>query len=292
MEANTKTVPTKLDLNELQTAFSNSKRAFFFLDYDGTLSPLVKEANRALPSDEVLNALKNLSADPKVVIYIVSGRDRKALMGWLGHLPLGFSCEHGCFLRLPPSPNDPSEQPEWRDMIVNSQDSGDVQNWKDALMGPMRDAAGQVPGSSIEKKEYAFTWHYRQAANKAQAKAVSRKLFQELKELEKRFPRAQVVKGKKSIEVRPSSISKGIIIQQILALYKDSIPDFIFCAGDDVTDEDMFSTLSNEFGDLPNVFSVTVGCKLSNAPYCLKTQPEVVSALSMLAEECSHSGQN
>ncbi|KAG6846500.1 hypothetical protein H0H93_013565, partial [Arthromyces matolae] len=47
--------------------------------------------------------------------------------------------------------------------------------------------------------------------------------------------------GKKNLEVRPIAVNKGEIVKRIL--FKNPDAEFIFCAGDDKTDEDMFRSL-------------------------------------------------
>ena len=47
--------------------------------------------------------------------------------------------------------------------------------------------------------------------------------------------------GKKNLEVRPLAVNKGEIVKRILYFNPDA--EFIFCAGDDKTDEDMFRAL-------------------------------------------------
>lgn len=54
----------------------------------------------ATPSEATLEALERLSADPKNLVYIISGRDGEFLEQHLGHLKnVGFSAEHGGFIR-------------------------------------------------------------------------------------------------------------------------------------------------------------------------------------------------
>ena len=54
----------------------------------------------ATPSEQTLEALTKLCADPKNLVYIISGRDGEFLEQHLGHLDkLGFSAEHGGFVR-------------------------------------------------------------------------------------------------------------------------------------------------------------------------------------------------
>ena len=69
---------------------------------DGTLTPIVKVPSAALPSKSLLKSLAALCADPKNVVYIISGRNGDFLEEHLGHIPnLGMSAEHGCFIRAP-----------------------------------------------------------------------------------------------------------------------------------------------------------------------------------------------
>jgi trehalose 6-phosphate synthase/phosphatase len=52
----------------------------------------------------------------------------------------------------------------------------------------------------------------------------------------------EVLVGKKNLEVRPIAVNKGEIVKRLL--YKNPDAEFIFCAGDDKTDEDMFRALN------------------------------------------------
>ena len=73
-------------------------------DYDGTLTPIVKEPSAAIPSDRVIRTLKTLAADEANNVWIISGRDQKFLDDYMGHIPeLGLSAEHGSFMRPPRS---------------------------------------------------------------------------------------------------------------------------------------------------------------------------------------------
>lgn len=53
--------------------------------------------------------------------------------------------------------------------------------------------------------------------------------------------------GKKNLEVRPLAINKGEIVKRIL--YHNPDAEFVVCAGDDKTDEDMFRALLLFNGD-------------------------------------------
>ena len=58
----------------------------------------------AVPTEDTLTALADLSADPRNLVYIISGRDGAFLEQHLGHIKgLGMSAEHGGFIRAPGS---------------------------------------------------------------------------------------------------------------------------------------------------------------------------------------------
>jgi len=78
-----------------------------------------------------------------------------------------------------------------------------------------------------------------------------------------------VLVGKKNLEVRPIAINKGEIVKRIV--YKNPDAQFVFCAGDDKTDEDMFRALGMFQGGVTKVtleppLSVTLVEKSGDAP--------------------------
>jgi trehalose 6-phosphate synthase/phosphatase len=99
-----------LDRAKLLYQYRQAKHRLFMFDYDGTLTPIVKDPGAAIPSDRVVRTLKRLAADPANSVWIISGRDQKFLDDWMGHIPeLGLSAEHGSFIRQPRSS-------EWEDL--------------------------------------------------------------------------------------------------------------------------------------------------------------------------------
>src|SRR5690606_37173681 len=66
-------IPSALDhYQEICNQFSSKKMALF-LDYDGTLTPIVKDAKKAKLSGELRSIIKNLS--DYCTVAVVSGRD-------------------------------------------------------------------------------------------------------------------------------------------------------------------------------------------------------------------------
>ena len=223
-----------LDRNRMIAQYHLAKKRLFMFDYDGTLTPIVKDPNAAIPSDKVIRTLKALAADPRNHVWIISGRDSAFLEEWMGHIvELGLSAEHGCFMRRPGSEH-------WENLAADM-DMG----WQKEVMDVFSHYTERTQGSWIEKKRVALTWHYRQAdpdygifqANKCK------------KELEEKVMRdwdVEVMSGKANLEVRPQFVNKGFIATRLIHEYgyaRGEPPEFVLCLGDDQTDEGKMPTL-------------------------------------------------
>lgn len=106
-----------------------------------------------------------------------------------------------------------------------------------------------------------------------------------------------VMAGKANLEVRPTFINKGEICKRLVSSYagKDGEEKlgFVFCAGDDFTDEDMFRSLNglSTADDGPaaiepdGTFTVTVGAstKVTLARWHLVEPEDVVECAALLA---------
>ncbi|KAG6901620.1 hypothetical protein C0995_009893 [Termitomyces sp. Mi166 len=243
-------IPRERLLGEYERAGRGQGKRLFLLDYDGTLAPIVKTPSMAVPSASTLEALERLSADPKNIVYIISGRDGAFLEQHLGHLRnVGFSAEHGGFVRERGSI-------EW----VNFTENLDM-SWLGEVAEIFRYYTERTAGSHIETKKSSITWHYR--GSDPEWGLFQCRHCQDLLEnnLANKRP-IEVLVGKKNLEVRPIAVNKvcsfrtllvwasrfssdycrqGEIVKRIL--YKNPDAEFIFCAGDDKTDEDMFRSL-------------------------------------------------
>ncbi|KAF3403783.1 Trehalose-phosphatase [Penicillium rolfsii] len=264
-----------LDRGKLLKQYRKARRRLFMFDYDGTLTPIVKDPQAAIPSDRVLRTLKSLSADPRNSVWIISGRDQAFLDEWMGHLPeLGLSAEHGCFIRKPRSE-------DWENLAESSN-----MGWQKEVIEVFQHYTERTQGSFIERKRVALTWHYRRADPEYGA-FQARECRKTLEETVAKRWDVEVMAGKANLEVRPTFVNKGFIATRLVNEYgtePGKAPDFILCLGDDFTDEDMFRALQKF--DLPqdHVYSVTVGAssKQTDASWHLLEPADVIGALQML----------
>lgn len=204
-------------------------KGFFLFDYDGTLTPIVKMPSMAIPTEMTLQVLATLLSDTRNTVYIISGRDSKFLEQHFGQFSeLGLSAEHGSFIRAP-----------YASSWINLTETYDM-SWMSDVEEIFRYYTERTTGSHVELKKCSITWHYR--ASDPEWGLFQCRQCQDLLEnnLAHKKP-IEVVVGKKNLEVRPIAINKGEIVKRILRENRDV--DFIFCAGDDKTDEDMFRAL-------------------------------------------------
>ncbi|KAF1963334.1 hypothetical protein CC80DRAFT_397352 [Byssothecium circinans] len=261
-----------LDRAKLLYQYRQAKKRVFMFDYDGTLTPIVKDPQAAIPSDRVIRTLKTLASDPNNSVWIISGRDQAFLDEWMGHITeLGLSAEHGSFLRYP-------RTEEWENLTETTDMS-----WQSEVMEVFQHYTERTQGSFIERKKIALTWHYRRADpdyGTYQAQECQKHLESTVA---KKYD-VEVMTGKANLEVRPRFVNKGEIVKRLVMAYGDEAPQFILCLGDDFTDEDMFRSLRQSKLPTDHVFSVTVGAssKQTLASWHLVEPSDVISVIGLL----------
>jgi len=263
-----------LERDNIKEKYLNSKKRLIFFDYDGTLTPICKTPAAAVPSIEMLAALRTLTYDPNNVIFIISGRDQAFLDKHLGHIRnLGMSAEHGFLIKYPGG------------VWINCESDTDL-SWKKDVEEIFNFYTERTQGSFVEQKKCAITWHYRLADpdyGTFQAKECQNHIENSVLS---KYP-IEILHGKKCLEVRPITVNKGEIVRQIISIHPDC--DFVLCAGDDRTDEDMFKALDDSDIDRDSVFTTIVGppSKKSIAQWRVSEPQDLIDVMEVLAQSSS-----
>ncbi|HEY0356553.1 MAG TPA: trehalose-phosphatase [Flavisolibacter sp.] len=240
----------------LYDAFRLSKKRLILLDYDGTLVAFSSKPEMAVPGNELLDLISRLSASAANDVFLVSGRNSSFLEEHFGNLPVNLIAEHGASYK-------------WKNRLwVKEVDTDN--SWKNEAGQIMEQFVHSCPNSFIEEKEFSVAGHYRNADEEL-GKLKAFELASQLKTFTS-DRHLQVMMGKKIVELRQSGISKGSFVRKVI---EDESYDYIFAAGDDRTDEDMFKALL----DKPNAFTIKVGPEASFAEYNLHTPQMVLSLL-------------
>lgn len=256
-----------LDVADMTQCYHKAKKRLLLFDYDGTLTPIVKIPSAAVPTERTRAAIAALAADPNNVVYLISGRDGDFLEEHWGMVPnLGLSAEHGSFVKTP-------TDGEWNNMT----ESLDM-SWMSEVEDIFRYYTERTTGSTIELKKASITWHYRNADPDFGEFQCKQALDLLESSLAPRRP-IEVLVGKKNLEVRPLAVNKGEIVKRLV--YENPDADFVFCAGDDKTDEDMFRALRTIFPpggpreDEPVMMKPPVGVTSTMEPEDVDLLPDV-----------------
>jgi trehalose 6-phosphate synthase/phosphatase len=135
-----------LDKTSLLSQYRSAKKRLFMFDYDGTLTPIVKDPAAAIPNDRVKRTLQALASDHRNAVWIISGRDQDFLQTYLGHIrELGFSAEHGSFMRHP-------GHTEWENLAETFDMS-----WQREVMACFQKYTEKTPGMTLSRLSY-FNW--------------------------------------------------------------------------------------------------------------------------------------
>jgi trehalose 6-phosphate synthase/phosphatase len=255
--------PQRLRPDEVRDAYVRSNHRLLILDYDGTLVPFARWPQQAVPPPAVIDLLNALAAEPKNLVALVSGRSAENLDGWFGKVPgLWLVAEHGAELK-PPS------TPAWESLRPQA-----PTDWKSTVMPILEHFVDRTPGSFVEEKKYALVWHYRMAEpefGEWLANELVSMLEAMLAETELR-----AFRGHKIVEVRPVWANKGEAFNGLLGYLPD--PGFMFAAGDDRTDEDLFERMPN------GAWTVHVGPGPTRASFVVPDFRSLRRVLDLLAE--------
>jgi trehalose 6-phosphate synthase/phosphatase len=131
----------------------------------------------------------------------------------------------------------------------------------------------RTPGSFVEEKKYALVWHYRMAEPEFGAWLANELVSM----LEAMLAQTELraFRGEKIVEVKPVWANKGEALTRLLASV--SPPDFLFAAGDDRTDEDLFERVQGE------VWTVHVGAGPTRAAFVVPDVESLRRVVEMFA---------
>ncbi len=230
---------------------------FLFLDYDGTLTPIVDTPDMAIISDEVRSLVKRIAT--VVPVAVVSGRELEDLKGKVGLDGIIYAGNHGAEIWEGESISVERTKPD---------EGGLMKEFLDRL----RTELAPIEGAFVEDKTVTASIHFRGVRTRDLADFFDR--FSRVAEgYEDSF---RITSGKKVFEIRPlDAWNKGDAVTWIAEQRGEGrIPVYI---GDDTTDEDAYRALKNKG------ISVSIGIN-PVADYYLKSQQEVAVLLKELAD--------
>lgn len=244
-----------LDANSVARAYRSAKSRLILLDYGGTILAndnldglqrfqFVKKSRPvSVPKDRLISTLKELCADKRNSVFVVSGKERHSLTKTLCHIPnLGLAAEHGMFVSWPTG--KVGGKRKWETLVPNQDRS-----WRSIAITIMEVYTSRTHGSYIEETEMKVLWQYRDADPEF-GYLQSRELEDHLSNVLRGFAVDILHGGVEEggfVEVRPKGVNKGVasmhIIKNLAKVSNSSRLEFALVMGDDHCDEPMLSVM-------------------------------------------------
>jgi trehalose 6-phosphate phosphatase len=240
-----------------------------FLDYDGTLTPIVDRPEDAIISESMREAVRALARRCPVVV--VSGRDRRVVQELMGVDDLIVAGSHGFDIWSP------------KGGAIEREEGAGFEGLLDEVKERLHTDVDPIEGALVEPKKTSVAVHYRLVSEQERQRIielVAAVLAEHPDEL-------KVTPGKMVYEIQPKiDWDKGKAVLYLLETLdlggEDVVPIYV---GDDITDEDAFEALKGRGisifvgrADDPEVAGRTTA-----ADYALHTVEEVERFLDVLA---------
>jgi len=240
-----------------------------FLDYDGTLTPIVDRPEAAPISERTRHAVRDLAG--RCPVCVVSGRDRRVVQKLMGVDDLIVAGSHGFDIWSPVGGEIQREEGEGFGGLL------------EGVEARLREELGEIDGALVEPKKSSVAAHYRLVPEDQRPKV--RRTVEEI--LAEHPDELKVTPGKMVYEIQPNiDWDKGKAVLYLLGALDldrdDVVPMYL---GDDITDEHAFEALATRGigvfvgrADDPEV-----GGRTTSADYVLHTFEEVERFLHTLA---------
>jgi len=242
------------------------KFIFLFLDYDGTLTPIVDTPAKAIISKKTKKLLHKLLKSSKCKLAIISGRSLKDIKNKIGLKDIIYVGNHGLEIEGPKIKFEISIPIKVRTTIRQ-------------IVTVLQNKLSKIKGVIVEDKNLTLSVHYRLVTSTDTSSI--KKIVNEITRPYLTRGMIKINPGKKVIEIKPPiKWDKGKVVLWLLRKEQFVSGEnnfFSIYFGDDITDEDAFRVLKNKG------LTIFVGRpKVSSADYYLKNTKEVTKFIKQI----------
>lgn len=267
--------PSALQMFEQLTSASKGKQIVMFLDYDGTLSPIVEDPDRAFMRREMRKAVRDVAR--YFPTAIVSGRCRDKVYKFVRLAELYYAGSHGMDIK------GPSKGPTCNrgNQALTFQAASEFLPMINKVYKTLLKETNSIPGASVENNKFCVSVHFRCVDEKRWGA-----LAEQVRLVVNGYPKLKLSLGRKVFEIRPTiKWDKGKALEFLLESlgYGNSDDVFPVYIGDDQTDEDAFKVLRSR-GHGFGILVSEVPKEETSASYSLQEPFEVEEFLRRLVE--------
>lgn len=238
---------------------SSKQKIIFFLDFDGTLSPITQDPKDAILPADIKARLRKLSVRKNIKLGIVTGRSLKDIRRRVGLKNVIYAANHGMEIYY-----------KGRYLLKRGRN---LRRPIRLLAMKLRNSLSDISGVIVEDKGPSVAVHFRKVNPRlrAQVKRVTQRLagpYTKKHDL-------QLTSGKMILEARPAKAwNKG---KAVLWMWHKLCPEYTpVYIGDDTTDEDAFKAIK------PYGPTVRIGKKKhSHAKYFANSIRRILDRISL-----------
>lgn len=214
---------------ELMARRLEGRQLVSFLDFDGTLTPIVERPELAQLSSGMREVLKSLGRFGPVAV--ISGRDLEDVRRRVGVEGLSYAGSHGFDLVTATGHR------------IQAPEAGRFVPTLEQLARALRQRTTPLQGVYIEHKRFSVAVHYRQVRD-----ADVERLESIVDEVLRSYGEVRKTHGKRVFDLQPDlPWDKGMAVRYLMGLPGMGGPGALaLYVGDDVTDEDAFRALAPE----------------------------------------------
>ncbi|KAA3465299.1 putative trehalose-phosphate phosphatase D [Gossypium australe] len=227
--------PSALSMFEQLVGASKGKQIVMFLDYDGTLSPIVEDPDQAFMSTEMRAAVRDVAR--YFPTAIVTGRCRDKVYSFVKLPGLYYAGSHGMDIK---GPSKRCKNKKGNQGVL-FQPASEFLPMIDEVYKGLVEKTKSIGGAKVENNKFCVSVHFRRVDEKSWGA-----LAEQVRSVLNQYPKLKLTQGRKVLEIRPTiKWDKGRALEFLLAALgygnsNDVLPIYI---GDDRTDEDAFKVL-------------------------------------------------
>ncbi|KAJ9164279.1 hypothetical protein P3X46_023878 [Hevea brasiliensis] len=275
--------PSALGSFDQMMRAAKGRKIAVFLDYDGTLAPIVDNPDLAFMSDEMRSAVREVAK--YFPTAIISGRSREKVKEFVQLSNVYYAGSHGMDIM---APRRPVKSCDGKYHTIALDKKGNEVLFQPAkkflpaiqkVRTALREKVMKIQGARIEDNRFCISVHFRQVREEDYGI-----LEKTVKSVLEHYPEFHLSWGKKVMEIRPSiEWDKGHALEYLLDTLglsnsSDVLPVYI---GDDRTDEDAFKVIQGRGQGYPIIVSSSP--KETKASFSLHDPSEVLTFLLRLA---------
>ncbi|KAM3752268.1 hypothetical protein ACB098_03G004300 [Castanea mollissima] len=264
---------------------AHEKQLVVFLDYDGTLSPIVNDPDRAFMSNAMRSAVRKVGKHFPTAI--VSGRSRDKVFQFVRLNNIYYAGSHGMDISTPSvslyygnHKHQTRTIDEKGNEMVNFCPAQKFLPRIQTIKVMLQEKTRGIKGAMVEDNKFCLSVHFR-CVNEDNVGVLKEKVESAMK----CYKDFRISEGKEVMEIRPNiNWDKGLALQYILDNlgFENSSEVLPIYIGDDKTDEDAFKMIKSIGRGFPIVVSSTP--KETEALYSLRDPIEVMFFLIRLAK--------